>query len=371
MNKKVLNFINTCESWKTAIKSLHWDAANMSQHKLCDDIASDIADFQDQVSEVEQSISGNLPLNNLTSSDYKISTLTNFVNDVIETTKKFYKSINGDDYIGMRSDCESFLSKMQRNLYLVRFTIKEDIKRNILRQINESRPKSLTDDTEIERFMGRRPKSIKARINQIYRIIKKYGIDSKLYHDDHWQAVSDYNHAISSLGCDVDMFPCASLESNHGDGGYTDYDKNDNMPRSKQYKVIITYDDGMQIEGYAKMMAAGTVSDPFAAYDTCIVLWPKSHSVQEQHLSSQIALSESEVKRIIKESTIRVLNEIRNRKLIESQSPININPKNKGKFNATKKATGKSTEELTHSKNPLTRKRAIFAQNARKWNKNK
>mgnify|MGYP001660934406 FL=1 len=28
---------------------------------------------------------------------------------------------------------------------------------------------------------------------------------------------------------------------------------------------------------------------------------------------------------------------------------------------ALKKRTGKSTEELTHSKNPLTRKRAIFA----------
>ena len=46
---------------------------------------------------------------------------------------------------------------------------------------------------------------------------------------------------------------------------------------------------------------------------------------------------------------------------------IHINPKNRGKFNATKKRTGKTTEELTHSKNPLTRKRAIFAQNAKKW----
>lgn len=46
---------------------------------------------------------------------------------------------------------------------------------------------------------------------------------------------------------------------------------------------------------------------------------------------------------------------------------IEIDPKNKGKFNATKKRTGKTTEELTHSKNPLTRKRAIFAQNAAKW----
>lgn len=46
---------------------------------------------------------------------------------------------------------------------------------------------------------------------------------------------------------------------------------------------------------------------------------------------------------------------------------IHINPANKGKFNATKKATGKTTEELTHSSNPVTRKRAIFAQNAAKW----
>lgn len=46
---------------------------------------------------------------------------------------------------------------------------------------------------------------------------------------------------------------------------------------------------------------------------------------------------------------------------------IHINPANKGKFNATKKRTGKTTERLAHSKNPLTRKRAIFALNARKW----
>ena len=46
---------------------------------------------------------------------------------------------------------------------------------------------------------------------------------------------------------------------------------------------------------------------------------------------------------------------------------IHIKKKNRGKFNALKKRTGKTTEELTHSKNPLTRKRAIFAQNAKKW----
>lgn len=50
----------------------------------------------------------------------------------------------------------------------------------------------------------------------------------------------------------------------------------------------------------------------------------------------------------------------------ESKSGIHIDPENKGKFNATKERTGKSTEELTHSKNPLTKKRAIFARMAKR-----
>lgn len=49
-----------------------------------------------------------------------------------------------------------------------------------------------------------------------------------------------------------------------------------------------------------------------------------------------------------------------------TKTKIRIKPENKGKFTATKKRTGKTTEELTHSKNPLTRKRAVFAQNMAK-----
>ena len=69
-----------------------------------------------------------------------------------------------------------------------------------------------------------------------------------------------------------------------------------------------------------------------------------------------IRLTESDIHRIIKESLESILDE-----------KIEIKPQNKGKFTATKKRTGKTTEELTHSKNPLTRKRAIFAQNAKRW----
>ena len=48
---------------------------------------------------------------------------------------------------------------------------------------------------------------------------------------------------------------------------------------------------------------------------------------------------------------------------------IHIKPENKGKFTATKKKTGKTTAQLKHSKNPLTRKRAVFAENAKKMAK--
>lgn len=50
-----------------------------------------------------------------------------------------------------------------------------------------------------------------------------------------------------------------------------------------------------------------------------------------------------------------------------AKSGIKIKPENKGKFNAKKKRTGKSTEELTHSKNKKTKAQAVFAQNAKHW----
>lgn len=70
---------------------------------------------------------------------------------------------------------------------------------------------------------------------------------------------------------------------------------------------------------------------------------------------TRYTISESDLHRMIFEVVSDVLNE-----------KIEIDPENKGKFTATKKRTGKSTEELTHSKNPLTRKRANFARMAKR-----
>lgn len=144
------------------------------------------------------------------------------------------------------------------------------ITESVIRNIKEANYRNVGD--EIEPFNGRRPKTIKSRINQIYKMTHKYGLSSRLYHDDHWQALNDYDKVISSMGCEFDYW-CEN-------GGYTDYSEFTGRKMSKVYNIEISYDDGMVISGYIKMMAAGSMEDPFDAYDTCMVLWPKS-SVRE------------------------------------------------------------------------------------------
>ena len=140
------------------------------------------------------------------------------------------------------------------------------ITESVIQNIKEAHYRNVGD--EIEPFIGRRPKTIRARINQIYKMVHKYGLSSRKYHDDHWQALDDYDKVISSMGCELNYW-CEN-------GGYTDYDPQIDMNMSKVYNIEISYDDGMVISGYIKMMAAGSMEDPFDAYDTCMILWPKS-----------------------------------------------------------------------------------------------
>ena len=177
MKKYILDFVCRLEGYKTANKSLHWNSKNLSQHKLCDDIADTISEFQDKVAEVEQSISGNLPFNKLKGIPYNVTTLKKFVEDVISSTNSFYSKLKkeGDKYIGMRSDTEAFLSDMQRNLYLVDFTIKEGMKQRLRDKINEGRVSisngsetySLTEN-ELRELVSEAIDNVKSRIDEHY-----------------------------------------------------------------------------------------------------------------------------------------------------------------------------------------------------------
>lgn len=329
MKKYILDFVCKLEGYKTAIKQFHWNPDNMSQHKLCDDIADDLSDFQDTIAEVEQALHGNLAFNKLKPTPYKLTSIKKFMDDIVSSTKNFYSKLKGegDDYIGMRSDTEAFISTIQRKIYLVDITIKEDLKRrlanrlnenkvtlsngveryqmtenearklvneairNVLdKHINESMPKNAQKASQIDKLMGRRPTTIKSRINQIYRLVQKYGLNKK-YSDEHWQALKDYAKVIGSYADGFDYW-CEN-------GGYCDYDREDNMPRSKQWNIRISFDDGMEIEGYIKAMAAGTMADPFSSYDTTMVLWPKER-IKLEGKENMITISEEQIGLIVK-----------------------------------------------------------------------
>lgn len=175
MKKYILDFICELEGFKTAIKQLHWDSSSLPQHQLCDDIATTISDYQDKVAEVEQSISGKLPVNNLKGTPYKVTNLKKFVEDVISATNSFYSKLKkeGDNYIGMRSDTEAVLSDLQRELYLVDFTIKEELKKRLRDKINENRVKvsngketySLTEN-ELREFVSEAINNVKNKLNE-------------------------------------------------------------------------------------------------------------------------------------------------------------------------------------------------------------
>ena len=155
MKESSINFISKLEGFKTAIKNLHWDADNMSQHKLCDDIADSLSDFQDAISEIEQSLQGNVRLNDLKAEQYRISTLKNFVEDVLKAVKEYYNGCEGEDYIGIRSECENFIGQLQRFSYLVDFTIKEDFRMKISKKINESKEKKVIkiDESDLRKII--------------------------------------------------------------------------------------------------------------------------------------------------------------------------------------------------------------------------
>ena len=232
MNKKVLSFVNKLEGYKTAIKELHWDADNMSQHELCDKIADSIAEFQDTVSEVEQSITGKLATGNLKPVSYKVTTLKKFVEDVLDATNTFYKSLEdeGDTYTGMRSDCESFLSDMQRNLYLVNFTMKEDLKRRLSNRINESWKREENIKTT---FHGTKPSTERGLFKRINDLTKNGQLNTRVFNgiDD---AFDFYNKILGNMGTLQTVEPNESIH-------IVKLDTNNGM---SYYGLMRTKDDG-------------------------------------------------------------------------------------------------------------------------------
>lgn len=126
-----MTYINRLESYKTAIKNLHWSSNNMSEHKLLDDIASALSDYQDDLAEAAQGIYGKIKVNELRPKKYNITNSKKMINDLLSDTKNFHSSTKSKELIGLRSVVENFIAELNQFSYLMDFCLKEDIKRNL------------------------------------------------------------------------------------------------------------------------------------------------------------------------------------------------------------------------------------------------
>lgn len=143
MRSNILNYINKLQSYKTAIKNLHWSSKRMSEHKLLDDIADSVAENQDEIAEIAQGIYGKIKNNELKPRRYKIIDSRKMIDDLTKDTKEFHSTINGKELIGLRSVVESFIGELNKFKYLMVMCVKEDFKRNYKEnQLNENNYKS-------------------------------------------------------------------------------------------------------------------------------------------------------------------------------------------------------------------------------------
>lgn len=83
--------------------------------------------------------------------------------------------------------------------------------------------------------------------------------------DDNWAAVKDVFDAIKT------NVPEVKFDVSVPDGGYSAV-ATDGMPRRKTYQINATTPEGYPIAGQLHCDAAGTVEDPFSAYDITLVL---------------------------------------------------------------------------------------------------
>lgn len=140
MKENVLNFLNKCEGWKTAIKNSHWSSENLSEHKLFDEIADSLSDIEDVTAEIEQGLHGKINKNELKPTSYTIEGSKKIISDILKDTEDFYSSIKeGEEYIGMRSEIEAFIGELNKYQYLMGLALKEDFKRNFNKKLNENK----------------------------------------------------------------------------------------------------------------------------------------------------------------------------------------------------------------------------------------
>lgn len=126
MKKEHIDYINYLEGIKTCIKNTHWASVNNSEHTRMDELADTVSDFEDEISEEFQGLDGQIKDNEVKPIEYTFSTVDSLLNDIKSKTMELYDSLENDkQYIGVRSEIESFIHSINKFKYLFKLALKE------------------------------------------------------------------------------------------------------------------------------------------------------------------------------------------------------------------------------------------------------
>lgn len=121
--KFFINFLNQLEGWKTKCKNLHWAAPKKNIHVYLDEFLDIISDFQDSIAEDYQGILGHMSPNVIHGLSCESLNAIEFIKEVSIKTKEFYNRIPSDvDYVGIKSETETFIHNIFKYKYLFELT---------------------------------------------------------------------------------------------------------------------------------------------------------------------------------------------------------------------------------------------------------
>lgn len=229
MKTNIINYINKLQGYKTAIKNLHWSSKHMSEHKLLDDIADSVANNQDEIAEMCQGLYGKIKLNELKPKRYNITNSKKMLLDMLRDTKSFYSSIKGRDLSGVRSVVETFIGEINKFVYLMEMCIKEDIKRNLKANLNESKNKFFINENELRKSINIAIKNVlKENIesNDILSKIDEFAND-KIYHIE--ALLNEYKEEFENIKNAIPQIINNIQHITQVGNAYLDVDDNENF----------------------------------------------------------------------------------------------------------------------------------------------
>lgn len=117
--KRIKEFLCVIEGFKIKFKNLHWSASNKAIHTQIDDTLDIINKYEDGIAEEYQGVFANFEPNFLKAIEVMINEPKAALKALMANVKSFYFSIPEDfDYVGIKGNCESFISELNIQLYL-------------------------------------------------------------------------------------------------------------------------------------------------------------------------------------------------------------------------------------------------------------